>query len=44
VRGDGSTWSVVDGITHDDWAQDKIRITTEELLSEREEVKELLPG
>jgi len=44
VRSDGSSWSVVDGIEHDEWAQDKIRITTEELLSERDEVKDLLPG
>src|SRR6266516_7178772 len=43
VRSDGSTWSIVDGIEHDEWAQDKIRITTEELLSERDEVKDLLP-
>jgi malate dehydrogenase len=44
VRSDGSTWSVVDGIEHDEWAQEKIKITTEELLSERDEVKDLLPG
>jgi malate dehydrogenase len=43
VRSDGSTWSVVDGIEHDEWAQEKIKITTEELLSERDEVKDLLP-
>jgi len=44
VRSDGSTWSIVDGIEHDEWAQEKIKITTEELLSERDEVKDLLPG
>jgi malate dehydrogenase len=44
VRGDGATWSVVDGIEHDEWAQEKIKITTEELLGERDDVKDLLPG
>ena len=44
VRGDGSTWSVVDGIEHDEWAQEKIKITTDELLAERDDVKDLLPG
>jgi malate dehydrogenase len=44
VRSDGSAWSVVGGIEHDEWAQDKIKLTTEELLSERDEVKDLLPG
>jgi malate dehydrogenase len=42
VQGDGATWSVVDGVEHDEWAQGKIKITTEELLAERDEVKELL--
>jgi malate dehydrogenase len=44
VRGDGNTWSVVDGIEHDEWAQEKIKITTDELLAERDDVKDLLPG
>jgi malate dehydrogenase len=44
VRGDGATWSVVDGIEHDEWAQGKIKITTEELLAERDDVKDLLPA
>jgi malate dehydrogenase len=44
VRGDGAVWSVVEGIEHDEWAQEKIRVTTEELLEERDEVKELLPA
>jgi malate dehydrogenase len=34
-------WSVAPGFTHDDFAQDKIRVTTEELVSERDEVKSL---
>jgi malate dehydrogenase len=44
VRSDGAAWSVVEGIEHDDWAQEKIRVTTEELLEERDEVKDLLPA
>jgi malate dehydrogenase len=44
VRSDGATWSVVGGIEHDEWAQGKLKITTEELLEERDEVKDLLPA
>ena len=44
VRSDGSVASIVEGIEHDAWAQEKIRITTDELLEERAEVQELLPG
>jgi malate dehydrogenase len=44
VRSDGAAWSVVDGIEHDEWAREKLQLTTEELLAERDEVKELLPG
>jgi malate dehydrogenase len=44
VRGDSAAWSVVEGIEHDEWAREKIKITTEELLAERDEVKDLLPG
>jgi malate dehydrogenase len=38
--GDGG-WSVVEGLDHDDFAQEKLRITTEELASERDEVRSL---
>jgi malate dehydrogenase len=42
VRADGrGGWSVVEGVEHDDFAADRIRITTEELLSERSEVEAL---
>jgi malate dehydrogenase len=34
-------WSVVEGLGHDDFARDRIRVTTEELLAERDDVKEL---
>jgi len=41
VRSDGSTWSVVEGLEHDAFAQDRIRTTTEELVAERDEVRKL---
>ena len=41
VRSDGSAWSVVEGLEHGEFAQERIRITTEELLEERAEVTEL---
>jgi malate dehydrogenase len=44
VTTDGRNWSVVEGIEHDDFAKEKIRLTTEELLQERDLVKDLLPG
>jgi malate dehydrogenase len=44
VRSDGSSWSIVEGIEHDDFARARIAITTDELLAEREDVKELFPG
>jgi len=37
-RGD---WSVVEGVEHDAFAQDRIKVTTEELLSERADVEAL---
>ncbi|HEX3946400.1 MAG TPA: malate dehydrogenase, partial [Acidimicrobiales bacterium] len=42
VRADGQGgWSVVEGVEHDDFATERIRITTEELASERSEVQAL---
>jgi malate dehydrogenase len=41
VRSDGSGWQVVEGLEHDDFATDKIRATTEELVGERDEVRSL---
>ena len=35
-------WSVVEGFELDDFAREKIRVTTEELVAERDEVRELL--
>ena len=39
VTTDGTTWKVVEGLEHDEFAAEKIRLTTEELISERDEVK-----
>ncbi len=44
VRSDGAHWEVVLGLEHDDDAWDRIRKTTEELMKEREMVKDLLPA
>jgi len=41
VRSTGDGWQVVEGIEHDAFAQDRIRITTEELVGERDEVRKL---
>ena len=42
VTSDGSGgWSVVEGFTHDDFATERIKVTTDELLGERNDVKEL---
>ena len=44
VRSDGTNWEVVPDLRHDDDAKEKIRITTEELIQERDLVKELVPS
>jgi malate dehydrogenase len=44
VRGNGVTWDVVEGLVHNDFAQAKIQVTTDELLAEREDVRSLLPS
>jgi len=44
VRSDGKRWEVVEGIEHDDDAKDRIRKSTEELLQERDLIKELVPA
>jgi malate dehydrogenase len=43
VRSNGSGWTVVEGLAHDEFASDRIRITTEELEAERADVAGLLP-
>ncbi|HTT86567.1 MAG TPA: malate dehydrogenase [Acidimicrobiales bacterium] len=42
VRSDGTTWRVVEGLGHSDFARERIRVTTEELESERTAVRGLL--
>ena len=44
VRSTGDGWSVIEGFEHDDFAKEKIRITTDELVEERDAVKDLLPA
>ena len=39
VRSDGTSWGVVEGIEHDAFAQARIKITTDELIAERDEVR-----
>jgi malate dehydrogenase len=42
VASDGTGgWSVVEGLTHDDFAAEKLAVTTAELESERDEVRTL---
>src|SRR3954469_2435472 len=41
VRSDGKAWTVVEGIEHDDFAKSRIKITTDELVAERDEVRSL---
>ncbi len=42
VQADGQGgWSVVEGLAHDEFAQEKLRITTEELEAERAEIQSL---
>ena len=42
VVSDGSGWSVAEGFRLDDFARERLRATTEELLGEREDVRDLL--
>jgi malate dehydrogenase len=44
VRANGQGgWTVVEGLTHDEFATERIRVTTEELQAERADVEALLP-
>ncbi|HEY5271713.1 MAG TPA: malate dehydrogenase [Acidimicrobiales bacterium] len=42
VRSNGSTVEIVEGLAHDDFAEGRIKITTDELLAEKADVAELL--
>jgi len=44
LTSDGTTWKIVQGIEHDDFAQDKFQATLQELRDERDVVRDLLPG
>jgi malate dehydrogenase len=44
IRSKGDSWKIVDGFEHDGFAKEKIRATMQELIEEREGVKELLPS
>ena len=44
VRSDGMNWEVVSGLEHDEDAKLRIKTTTDELLQERDLVKELVPS
>jgi len=41
IVSDGDGWAVVEDLEHDAFAEDRIRITTEELVAERDEVRSL---
>jgi malate dehydrogenase len=42
VRSNGSTWEIVEGLEHDAFAADRIKLTTDELLAEKADVADLL--
>jgi malate dehydrogenase len=42
VRSNGDTVEIVEGLTHDEFAEGRIKITTDELLAEKADVAELL--
>jgi malate dehydrogenase len=42
VRSDGTSWEVIEGLSHSSFARDRIQITTDELLEERAAVSHLL--
>jgi len=44
VRTTADGWEIVEGLEHDEFAAARIRTTTDELLGERADVAELLPG
>jgi malate dehydrogenase len=44
VRSDGMNWEVVSGLEHDEDAKQRIKTTADELLQERDLVKELVPS
>jgi malate dehydrogenase len=43
VKSDGTNWEVVTGLEHEDYAKERIKVTTDELIQERDLVKQLVP-
>ncbi|MBX3440815.1 MAG: malate dehydrogenase [Planctomyces sp.] len=41
---DGSNWKIVQGLEHDDDARQRIQVTLDELKSERDTIRDLLPN
>lgn len=44
LTSDGKTWTIVKGLEHNDFARAKIEATVNELKTERDTVRDLLPG
>jgi malate dehydrogenase len=44
LTSDGKTVKIVSGIEHNDFAKSKIKVTLDELKTERDTIKDLLPG
>jgi malate dehydrogenase len=44
VRSNGETWEIVQGLTHNEFAQEKVNATLKELLEEKEAVSGLING
>lgn len=42
IRSDGENWEIVQGLSHNDFAAEKVKKTLNELLEEKEAVKDLL--
>lgn len=42
LRSDGHSWTIVEGYQHNEFAQEKLQATVNELISERDTVKDLL--
>lgn len=42
IRSNGQSWEIVSGLAHDTFAQERIQVTYQELLSEKSAVEELL--
>jgi malate dehydrogenase len=42
VRSDGQSWKIVQGLELNSYAQEKIKVTEKELISEREAIKDMV--